>query len=170
MPTGSAFLDRLRPVGTPGAAARRGVPADRLAEFGAELEPLFELLAETEVAAGKIRRVAEDDAGRMVTNGMARAEAVIADATERAEAVRADTAARGRTEAAAEEALLVRTAAEGAERLRARVTTDISDHVARAVESASAELHAVAGSAEEPGAVASPGDSVRLGRVWKRKP
>ena len=40
------FLEWFRPSGTPGAAARPGVPADRLAERSAELESLLALLAD----------------------------------------------------------------------------------------------------------------------------
>ncbi len=149
MPVGRGFLDRLRPVGTPGAAARRGVPADRIAEFGAELEPVFGLLTEVEAEAGRIRRTAERDARRTVADGETRARALVADATTRAEAARAAAAAQGRTEAADEEARLVRLADQDSDRLRARVASDIDGHVARAVESASAELRAVAGMPEE---------------------
>ncbi|GAB1516738.1 hypothetical protein JCM33774_87830 [Actinophytocola sp. KF-1] len=45
-------LDRCRPVATPGAPGRRGVPADRVAERESELAPLFATLTDTEQAAG----------------------------------------------------------------------------------------------------------------------
>jgi vacuolar-type H+-ATPase subunit H len=146
------------------------VPADRLAEISAELEPVFELLADTEAAADRIRRAAEHDAKRTVADATIRAEVLVADASVRAEAARADAAARGRDDAAAEEALLVRTAAADVTRLRARVAGGMSGYVARAVESASAELRAVAGSPGEPGSVTSPGDPVGLDRVRRGKP
>lgn len=62
MATGRALLDRLRPIGAPGAAAQRGVPAGRLTEFCAELDPLFALLAEVDAEAEQIRRPAEHEA------------------------------------------------------------------------------------------------------------
>jgi hypothetical protein len=151
MPTGRGFLERLRPVGTPGAAARRGVPADRVAEFGAELEPLFELLAEVDAEAARIRLAAEEDARRIVAASRARAEGIVADAMVRAEAARAAAAASGRDEAATEEAFLVRRAGEQATRLRSRAADAMTEHVGRAVAIARAELREMAGLPAESG-------------------
>jgi hypothetical protein len=56
------FVERFRPSGPPGAAARPGVPADRQAERSAELEPLLALLAETEAEVAHIRAAAQQGA------------------------------------------------------------------------------------------------------------
>jgi hypothetical protein len=56
------FLERFRPSGTPGAAVRRSVPADRLAERSAELELLLALLAEMETEVAQIRAAAQQGA------------------------------------------------------------------------------------------------------------
>ena len=45
MPSARDMLQRFRPIGTPGAAAPAGVPADRAAELGRELQPVFDELA-----------------------------------------------------------------------------------------------------------------------------
>ena len=60
MPRARDFLARFRPVGTPWcAAASAGVPADRVAEAGAELEPLFAMLADTEAEIDRVRASAD---------------------------------------------------------------------------------------------------------------
>ncbi|HSK35570.1 MAG TPA: hypothetical protein VLA80_02435, partial [Actinomycetota bacterium] len=56
------FLSRFRRAGTPGAAARAGVPVDRAAEAAAELQAVLSLLAEIESACSEIRQQAEADA------------------------------------------------------------------------------------------------------------
>jgi len=150
MPAGRAFLDRLRPVGSPGAAARRGVPADRLTEIEAELEPLFGLLAEIDAEAKRVRDEARDEASRIVRDGQARAEALVADARSRAEAARARAAAAGRSAAAAEEVTLRRAGDEDIDVLRARARTRMGPVVESAVASARAELRELAGEANEP--------------------
>jgi hypothetical protein len=151
MPSGRGFLERLRPVGTPGAAARRGVPADRAAEFGAELEPLFELLAEVDTEAARIRLAAEQDARRVIGDSRTAADAVVADAAVRAEAARAAASASGRDEAATEETVLARQAGEQLACLRRRATGAMPEHVGRAVAIARAELRAITELPGEPG-------------------
>lgn len=149
MPSGRGFLERLRPAGTPGAAARRGVPADRKAEFGAELEPLFALLAEVDAEADRIRRAAGEDARRTIADARARADALLAAASVRAEAARAAASANGRDKAVAEEAVLVRQAEDQVARLRARATAAMPSYVGCAVTAARAELSALTGATEE---------------------
>jgi hypothetical protein len=58
MPTARDLLQRFRPLGAPGAAAPPGVPADRQAERGRELQPLFDALADAQEEAGRIRAAA----------------------------------------------------------------------------------------------------------------
>jgi hypothetical protein len=96
MPRARDFLARFRPVGTPGAAASAGVPADRVVEAAAELEPLFAMLADTEARAEGIRASADQ---RIVENhrlAAERATEVLAQARLRADAERADASAKAR--------------------------------------------------------------------------
>lgn len=143
MPGGRGFLDRLRPVGTAGAAARRGVPADRLAEIGVELEPLFEMLAEVDAEAERIRGEARADAARIVRAGEEQADAVVAEAGKRAESVRARAAARGRARTAATEAELVRVADDRLVMVRERAAAGMAACVERGVAAARNELRTV---------------------------
>jgi hypothetical protein len=62
MPRSRDILQRFRPAGTPGPASSSGVPADRVAEASAELEPVLALLAETQAEVSRIRRDAEREA------------------------------------------------------------------------------------------------------------
>lgn len=93
MPQGRAFLERFRPVGTPGAAAARGVPADRVAELAAELAPVFELLAATQERGDRIRAKADAEAERRRVEALSAAEAEVGAARRHAESERAATAA-----------------------------------------------------------------------------
>ena len=70
MPDLRNFLSRFRPAGTPGAPMRGGVPADRVAEREAELQPVLELLEETRTQAERIRAAAREAAdGRRLRAG-----------------------------------------------------------------------------------------------------
>ena len=93
MPQGRGFLERFRPVGTPGAAAARGVPADRVAELAAELAPVFDLLEVTQKQSAAIRAQADDEADRRRAEARAGADAEVGAARRRAESERAATAA-----------------------------------------------------------------------------
>ena len=62
MPQWRDFLERFRPAGTPGAAAQGGVPADRIADTAAELEPVFMMLDDVHAEAARIRRCAVEHA------------------------------------------------------------------------------------------------------------
>lgn len=92
------FLARFRPAGTPGSAAAAGVPADRVAELGAELGPVLDALADTQVRAAAVRSAATDDALRRRRDGQARAEALVASARSRAQEERAHALALAREE------------------------------------------------------------------------
>jgi hypothetical protein len=93
MPQVHDFLDRFRPAGAPGAAARAGVPADMSGALAAELTPVLALLSDTDAARGSIIARAERDARRIVAEARAQASAVAADAERRGRAAR-DEAAR----------------------------------------------------------------------------
>lgn len=111
MPQLRDFLSRFRPAGTPGAAARAGVPVDPARELAAEVGPVLMLLdgtqGECERIVGEARRDAE------VTMAAARAEAaaIIAEGDRRAVAV-GDEAARQITDAAAGDVVIMVAAAE----------------------------------------------------------
>ena len=97
------FLSRFRPAGTPGAAARAGVPVDRAAEAAAELEPILALLAEAESARAAVRERARQDAEDIRERARARADGLVAEARARADGERAAAAracARGQAESA----------------------------------------------------------------------
>lgn len=96
------FLSRFRPAGTPGAAARAGVPVDRAAEAAAELEPILALLAEAESACAAVRERAQRDAEDVGERARARADGLLAEARARADSERAAAAARARARGQAE--------------------------------------------------------------------
>src|SRR5688572_13405914 len=119
MPSSREILRRFRPVGAPGALSRRGVPADRVQERDAELQPVFALLADVEREAAAVRAAAAEDA--------AARESAARDA---AAALRAE----GRTRAAAE-----RNAAAAE---RARLTEEAGAATVSAARARAAELAA----------------------------
>jgi hypothetical protein len=96
MPRARDFLARFRPVGTPGAAASAGVPADRVVEAAAELEPLFAMLADTEAKAESIHTSADQRIAENHELTAERAIEVLAQARLRADAERADASAKAR--------------------------------------------------------------------------
>lgn len=92
MPRSRDILQRFRPAGIPGAASSSGVPADRVAEASAELQPVLTLLAETQEEASRVRTDAEREAEQRRRQAMARASALVASAHREAAAERADAA------------------------------------------------------------------------------
>jgi regulator of protease activity HflC (stomatin/prohibitin superfamily) len=94
MPDLRNFLSRFRPAGTPGAPTRGGVPADRVAEREAEIQPVLELLEETRTQAERIRAAARVAADGRRERARQQADALVAAARLRAGAER--TAARNR--------------------------------------------------------------------------
>jgi cell division septum initiation protein DivIVA len=100
------LLNRFRPAGTPGAAARAGVPVDRAAEAAAELEPVLALLAEAESACAAVRERARQDAKDIGERARARADGLLAEARAQADSERAAAAARARARGQAESARL----------------------------------------------------------------
>ena len=75
------LLQRFRPAGAPGTAATAGVPADRVAELSAELEPVLALLDEVTEVAGRIRAEGTRDAARVRAAAGERARTLVATAT-----------------------------------------------------------------------------------------
>jgi vacuolar-type H+-ATPase subunit H len=127
------FLERFRPAGTPGAAARPGVPADRVTEMSAELAPVFVLLGQVEDEAERIRSQGREDAERQRRQARRQAQALVADAAARAETVRADAAARARQGAEDEARRLAEDAEDEAARVYARASERMPRYVDRAM-------------------------------------
>ena len=128
------FLERFRPAGTPGAAARPGVPADRSADAAAELIPLLVLLDDVQDEASRLRRDAADRGDEIRRAARQHAEAIVARArAEGRERARADAEAKACGEAATAEAeIRAQTAAE-IERLQARVAERMPQYVDKVV-------------------------------------
>ncbi len=88
MPQLRDFLDRFRPAGAPGAAARVAVPADRSAELEAELAPVLALLDGVDAECAGVVAQARLDAGRITAAAHEAATAQLGDADRRARAAR----------------------------------------------------------------------------------
>lgn len=86
-------LRRFRPVGTPGAAAPAGVPADEDAEQLAELAPVFEALRDTVREAEQLRAAAEDAAAAIEAAADEKVVATEADARRQMAEARAEVSA-----------------------------------------------------------------------------
>ena len=145
------FLRRFRPAGTPGAAARAGVPVDRAAEAAGELAPILALLAEVESATAEIRERARLDAVELRDQARARAAGLVAEARARAEAERADAAALARARGDAESTRLADQAQRQAATRRELAERRMPGYVARVV-------RMVEAAGEEP-AAAGAGDA-----------
>ncbi|HEY7260223.1 MAG TPA: hypothetical protein VH589_01920 [Trebonia sp.] len=109
------FLDRFRPAGSPGAAARSGVPADRSRQLAAEVGPVLALLDESDAERARIVEQARRDAEQVMAAARAEAAAIAADAQRRAQAAREaaerEVLGAARAEAAAAVAAAIRQAA-----------------------------------------------------------
>jgi hypothetical protein len=105
------ILERLRPAGAPGTAAASGVPADRVAELAAELDPVLAQLDPVQARCERIRSTGAAEADRRRRAGVDRARQVLAEARRAAEAERAAAAAAVERDVAAE-ATAARLAAE----------------------------------------------------------
>jgi len=103
MPPLRDFLTRFRPAGSPGAAARVGVPADRSGELEAEVAPVLARLAGTEAERERLITQAQREAEQIVAAAQSAADAIAADAAQRAENIR-EQAARQVLTAAREQA------------------------------------------------------------------
>ena len=96
MPRVRDVLLRFRPSGAPGAATAAGVPVDRANEVAAELEPVFELLADTERECTRILENAVADSAAIRARDAARARAVVASGKALVESERRSAASRSR--------------------------------------------------------------------------
>lgn len=142
MPRSRDILQRFRPVGTPGAASPAGVPADRVAEMAAELEPVLALLSATQEEASRVRSVAEQEAGQRRVRATARAGAIVAAAHRQAAAERADAALRVSREVEEENAAALTEAEHAATAVRLHAAERIPVYLDRVMSSTRAALHA----------------------------
>jgi cell division septum initiation protein DivIVA len=97
------FLDRFRPAGTPGAAGRPGIPADRSADAAAELTAVLALLDDAQEEAARTRQVAVDRGQEIRRAAHRQAAELVAKARDDAETVRAQSEADALREAGADE-------------------------------------------------------------------
>jgi hypothetical protein len=130
------LLQRYRPVGTPGAAARPGVPADRAAEAATELEPVLALLASTEDEMRRLREEARAEAHRIRKQAARQADELVASAHDRAAEVRVHAAAKARAAALPDGELLIEAARKNARSVRERAAARMPGYVDRAVATA----------------------------------
>ena len=140
MPRSRDFLARFRPAGTPGAAAATGVPADRVAERSAELEPVLARLADTEAEVARLRSDAYAEADRRRAEGADRARAEVAAAKHRADAERGEAAGRVRRDAQGESAEIAQAARREADDLRRRAAARTPSRVPRVVATVRTDL------------------------------
>lgn len=131
MPRARDFLERFRPIGTAGAAAPAGVPADRLADATRELRPVFESLEDVGVECARIRDAATAEALRRRNDAAAQAAAIVAAARRDAPGRRADAAARLRGQSAADVASVVEQGEREAEALTERAQRRMDGYVER---------------------------------------
>jgi cell division septum initiation protein DivIVA len=87
------ILDRFRPAGTPGAAGRPGIPADRSADAAAELTAMLALLDDVQEEAARTRQAAADRAQEIRRAAHRQAAEIVTNARNDAESVRAQSEA-----------------------------------------------------------------------------
>jgi hypothetical protein len=136
------LLYRFRPAGAPGAARATGVPADRVADLSAELEPLLVQLAETEQECASIIAAAEHDASAIRTRDAERARVIVASARSRADAERARAAATVRQGAADRASHELAAAELEAAELRTHAAGRVPSYVAAVLDSTRALVEA----------------------------
>jgi hypothetical protein len=138
------ILDRLRPAGAPGAAARAGVPVDRRESLDRELAPAFAHLEPVLRECAQITREAADAARRREAEAASQANDIIAGARTASEAERAQAAAAAHTSAASETERILGEARAQALEVRRRGEQRRSPLVARVVDLVRADLRGLA--------------------------
>jgi vacuolar-type H+-ATPase subunit H len=123
------LLERFRPAGTPGAAGRPGVPADRVAELSAELGPVLELLDDTIHEAARIRADGARRAEEIRRDATERSRVTVDQARRRAEAERSDAAARVSRRSEADIRELLAQAEREADAIRSRARSRMPRYV-----------------------------------------
>ena len=136
MPRARDLLQRFRPAGTPGAAARRGVPEDRVAGLSAELEQVLTLLSGSVEQARRIRDSGRTAAEQRRRTAIEQAQALVSAARDQGEPIRAEAATRISRTAAREAAADLANAKDTASELRRRGAQripDLADQIAAEV-------------------------------------
>jgi len=131
-PPGRNLLERFRPVGTPGAAAPAGVPADRAADAATEVAPVLAALRPTLDECATIRTAAEEMARQRVADAEEQAQRLLAQFQLEAPEERAVSAAAVRQSGQAAVEQLLADATEETRRLRERAASRLPavvDHV-----------------------------------------
>ncbi len=134
MPPLRDFLDRFRPAGAPGAAARAAVPVDRSGEPEAELVPVLTLLDGEDAECASIVAEARREAGRITGPAREEAAAILGDAERRARAAREQAVQQALAQARAEAAEIVASARREALRSRELAGQRIPVLVSRAAD------------------------------------
>jgi hypothetical protein len=140
MPRSRDILQRFRSAGTPGAATPTGVPADRVAELSAELEPVLARLAAAQEEAARIRAEAQQEAERRRQSAAEDASALVAAAHRQAAAERADAALRLARRAEQETAATLAAAERDAMTVGRRAAERMPAYVERVVSAVKAAL------------------------------
>jgi hypothetical protein len=144
------FLDRFRPAGAPGAAARAGVPADRAAELAAEVEPVLALLDGTYAECQQIIAAARQDADRITAESQAEVAAIGQEGGRQARTARDEAAAEVLAQARAQAQAAAADAAEQAHHIRRLAARRLPVLVATAAGLVQAGLTGAAGTAGGP--------------------
>jgi vacuolar-type H+-ATPase subunit H len=133
MPPLRDFLTRFRPAGSPGAAARAGVPADRSGELEAEVAPVLALLDDTETECERLIAQARRDAEQIMADARSAADTITADAARRAGTVREQAAQQVLSAARTQAARTTQAAAQQAAQIRELARQRMPALVSRAV-------------------------------------
>ena len=147
VPSVRDFLERLRPSGTPGAATISAVPADRMGERSAELEPVLARLEDVFAEVSSIRHAAEVKAQQRRDAAVEQAGAIVAAARRAAEAERRDAAAKTRAQADAENRDALADAVREASAVAATARARQSGFVHRVLRQARADVTDIIGGA-----------------------
>ncbi|HYN57857.1 MAG TPA: hypothetical protein VES03_11735 [Motilibacterales bacterium] len=137
------LLGRFRPSGSPGPPAMSGVPADRVTERSAELEPVFAVLADVQAEVEQIGSEAQREALHRRERAAEQVLAILAEARRAVDAERAQAAATGQAGAAEQVAAIVTDAQAAAESLAEQADARRTALVADIVQRARGELLAV---------------------------
>jgi hypothetical protein len=140
VPRSRDILQRFRSAGTPGAATAPGVPADRVAELSAELEPVLAQLAAVQEEVSRIRGDAQREAERRRQAAVEHAGALVAAAHREAAAERADAARRLAGHVEEETAATLAAAEQDAMAVRHRAEERLPSYVERVVSATRAAL------------------------------
>lgn len=145
VPRSRDILQRFRSAGTPGAATAPGVPADRVAELSAELEPVLAQLVAVQEEVSRIRADAQREAEQRRQAAVEHASALVATAHREASAERADAARRLAGHVEEETAATLAAAELDAMAVRRRAAEKMPSYIERVVSATRAALDTSAG-------------------------